>query len=324
MAWFGCCGKKGIGVFSRSLAQETFVTSWELIKIIIPVVIVIKVLEETGMVRYLSYAIDPVMRIIGLPGELGLVWASSIATSLYGGMAVFASLGTRLDLTIGQVTVLCSVMLVAHSLPVELSISKRAGAPFWPIAFLRIVGAVLYGFLLNEGFLFFDLLQEPAVFFFTPTSLDQTLLTWAISQVQNIVFIIVIIFLILLVMRILKRIGVIALLEKIMGPILPLFGMSERAAPITVVGMLLGLGYGGALIIREAISGELNRREIFFAMAFMALCHGLIEDTLLMMSLGASLVGTLFGRVVFALVIIFILARVQCLFPCCGQRLVNK
>lgn len=324
MAWWGSYGKKDFTAFLRSVGQETFITSWELIKIIVPVVIVIKVLEETGLVRYLCYAIDPVMRIIGLPGELGLVWASSIVTSLYGGMAVFANLATGLHLTVGQVTVLCSVMLVAHSLPVELSISKKAGAPFWSIACLRIFGAVVYGFLLNKAFIFFDFLQEPAVFFFKPTSLDQTLVEWAINQAQNILFIVFVIFLILLVMRVLKRIGVIALLEKMLEPILPLFGMSKRAAPITVVGMLLGLGYGGALIIREALSGKLDRREVFFAMAFMSLCHGLIEDTLLMTSLGASLVGTLFGRVFFALLVIFILVKILYLSHVGRKVLVKK
>ena len=309
MAYFGCCGSGNLRESLRALAKETLLTSWELIKIIVPVVIITKILEEVGLIGYLSYALDPVMGLLGLPGELGLVWATALATSLYGAMAIFAGIATGLELSVGQVTVLCSVMLVAHSLPVEMSISKKTGAAFWPIVSLRLLGSVVYGFILNALFLSFNIFQQPANFLFKATSTDQTLPEWALGQLENIGLIVVVIFLILLTVRILKIIGVIALLERLLEPVLPLFGMSKRAAPMTVVGMLLGIGYGGALIIREAVSGELHRKDIFFSMAFLALCHGLIEDTLLMMSLGASLSGILFGRILFALVVVFFMVH---------------
>ena len=309
MAYFDCCSLSTLRESSKTLGKETWLTSWELIKIIIPVVNITKILEEVGLIGYLSYAIDPVMGLLGLPGELGLVWATALATSLYGAMAIFAGIATGLDLSVAQVTVLCSVMLVAHSLPVEMSISKKTGASFWPIVLLRLLGSVVYGFLLNALFLFFNFLQQPAIFFFTASSADQTLPEWALGQLENIGLIVVVIFLILLAVRFLKIIGIITLLERVLEPVLPLFGMSKRAAPMTVVGMLLGIGYGGALIIREAVSGELSRKDIFFSMAFLALCHGLIEDTLLMLSLGASLSGILFGRILFALVVIFLLVH---------------
>ena len=42
----------------------------------------------------------------------------------------------------------------------------------------------------------------------------------------------------------------------------------------------------------------------------MALCHSLIEDSLLMLALGAHLSGVLLGRLIFSLVVVFILVRV--------------
>ncbi len=100
------------------------------------------------------------MNFIGLPGPLGLVWATAMLTSLYGGIAVFAVLAPGLDLTVAQITVLCSAMLIAHSLPVELSVSKKAGANLIPIALLRLGGAVAYSFLLNTACLELDLWQK--------------------------------------------------------------------------------------------------------------------------------------------------------------------
>jgi len=77
----------------------------------------------------------------------------------------------------------------------------------------------------------------------------------------------VIIFFILLLIEIVKLTDLIGWQEKVLGPQLCYFDMSKNAVPTTVVGMLFGIGYGGALIIREASSDTLGRREIAFAMA---------------------------------------------------------
>ena len=85
--------------------------------------------------------------------------------------------------------------------------------------------------------------------------------------------------------------------------------MSREAAPVTIVGMTLGLTLGGGLIIQEARSGRLSKRDVFFSVALMSLCHSLIEDTMLMALLGAHWPTILVGRLAFALVSVFILAR---------------
>ena len=62
------------GVLTGKVILEALATSWELLKITIPVVIITKILEELGMITILSAVMEPVMGIIGLPGSLGLVW----------------------------------------------------------------------------------------------------------------------------------------------------------------------------------------------------------------------------------------------------------
>ena len=133
---------------------------------------------------------------------------------------------------------------------------------------------------------------------------------WALGQIENFVVIVIVIFVILTIMKILKFIGVLRLFERLLQPVLPLFGMSEKAAPLTVVGMVMGISYGGALIIREASSGKLGKNEVFFSLALMGLSHALVEDTLLMFALGAHLGGILVGRVVFSLLVIYLLALI--------------
>lgn len=293
-----------------ALLQETALTSWELIRITVPVVIVTKVLEELGVIHWLSLLLEPVMSLVGLPGALGLVWATSLLTSIYGGMAVFAALAPGLQLTAAQVTIICSIMLIAHSLPLELSISRRAGAAVLPVAALRVGGAILYAFLLDRCCRLLNLWQEPAQLLFKTGDANPSLGAWAVNQLANIGMIILVIFCIMVCMRVLRAIGVLSLFERLLGPVLPVFGMSRQAAPLTVVGMVMGLSYGGALIIREACSGKLDRREIFYSMVLMGMCHSLVEDTLLMVALGGRLGGIFWGRILFSLGIVFCIVRI--------------
>ncbi len=292
-----------------SLLGDTWLTSWELIRITVPVVIITRILEQFGLISYFSMALEPLMGLIGLPGSLGLVWATAMLTNLYGGIAVFAALAPGLDITGAQVTVLCSAMLIAHALPVELSVSKRAGANLLPIAAIRLVGALSYAYLLNKICLYFGLWQDEAVLLFKGTTESSGLVQWGIEQIQNLGMIIIIIFCIILFMRLFRAIGILTLLERLLAPVLPAFGMGQNSAPITVVGMVMGLGYGGALIIRETASGKISRREVFNAMALMGLCHGLVEDTLLMAAIGGKFGGILWGRILFSLLVTFSLVR---------------
>jgi hypothetical protein len=292
-----------------SLARETLLTSWELIRITIPVAVITKLLEEFGLIGYLSMALEPVMGLLGLPGSLGLVWATAMLTNLYGGIAVFAALAPGLELTSCQITVLCSAMLIAHSLPIELSVSKRAGANAIPIGLLRVIGAVVYAFLLNKSCVGFFILQDKAKLIFKATAESGNLLQWGLELLQNQGLIILIIFFIILCMRIFRFIGLLTLLEKILAPVLPLFGMGRQAAPITVVGMVMGIGYGGALIIRETSTGKMAKEEVFNSMALMGLCHGLVEDTLVMAAIGGKFGGILWGRIVFSLIVTYVLVR---------------
>jgi hypothetical protein len=80
--------------------------------------------------------------------------------------------------------------------------------------------------------------------------------------------------------------------------------------PTTVIGMTLGLSYGGGLIIQEARSGRLSKHDVFFSLALLSICHSIVEDTLLMMVIGGHLSGILWARVLFSLLIIFLLVRI--------------
>lgn len=293
----------------RELFHNALRTSLMLFKIIVPISIATRFLQQWGVVDQFGVLLGPVMELVGLPGQMGLVWATAMLTNIYGGMVVFASLSPGLDLTVAQVTVLCTMILVAHALPVELSIAQKAGTRFRATALIRICGALLLGWLLHLSYQLTGTLQQANQALWNPPVVDPTWSAWVQAELRNMLIIFLIILTLMAVLQIMKKLGISALMTRLLEPVLKLLGMSRDAAPVTIIGMTLGLSYGGGLIIQEAQSGRLSKRDLFASVTLMGLCHSIFEDTLLMMVLGAHLSGIFWGRLIFSLLAIFLLVR---------------
>ncbi len=306
--------KNFIGLLGDCLRQAVK-TSYALFRIIVPIAIGVRLLELAGVIKLLGELLAPLMALVGLPGNLGLVWATTLVTNIYGGMVVFAGVAPGAGLTVAQVTVLATMMLIAHAIPVEASIAQRAGTSFRAMAILRVGGALAAGALLNLGYNLTNTLQQPNQALWTPPPRDPSWLGWALGEARNLVYIFLIILALLILMRLLKSFGIISGLTRLLRPVLMLLGISERAAPLAIIGMTLGLTYGGGLIIQEARAGHLSRHDVFCALALLGICHSFIEDTLLMVVIGGHLSGTLVGRTVFALLVTYLVARLMRSLP---------
>ncbi len=298
------------------LLIDALKTSGELFKIIIPISIVVRFLQQWGVVDQFGLLLQPVMELVGLPGQLGLVWATAMVTSIYGGMVVFAAVAPELNLTVAQVTVLGAMILVAHGLPVELRIAQKAGTRFRAMAILRVGGALLLGWVLYHCYQLTGTLQKQNHALWNPEKVASTWSSWVVAECQNMVMIFLIILSLMAFLRILDKIGISDLMTRLLEPVLARLGMGREAAPITIIGMTLGLSYGGGLIIREAQSGNLSQQDVFSSVALMGLCHSIFEDTLLLMVLGAHVSGIFWGRILFSLLVIFLLAKLIKALPC--------
>ncbi len=299
---------------SRSL-RDALSISWELFRIIIPISIATRLLEQLGVIDKLGDLLGPLMHCVGLPGEMGLVWATAIFINIYTALMVFANLAPQLDMNVAQVTIITTMILIAHALPVEVRIAQKVGTRFAAMFALRLGGALLLGWLLHHAYRLSDALQQPAQMLWTLQRSGSGWGAWLVSQLQSMAMICVIILALIMVLEVLKKVGIITLMTRLLAPVLRLLGMGGEVAPLTIIGMTLGLSYGGGLLIREARQGGLRQRDIFISLALMGLCHSVIEDTLVMLVFGAHLSGILWGRVIFALLVTFILARGLDLLP---------
>jgi len=294
----------------RALLREAGRTCWAVFRIIIPVSIAVRFLQQWGLVEQLGRLLGPVMSLVGLPGEMGLVWATALLTNLYAAMVVFAALLPDVPVTVAQTTVLTTMMLVAHGLPVELRICQKAGPRMRVVVVIRLLGALVLGVVLWQVYSRAGLLAGPNVPVWRPPPPDPTWWGWARGQAALMLKIFGIILALLGLMRLLERIGAVRLMDRVLAPVLRVLGMTPAAAPLAIIGMTLGISYGGGLIIRQAQSGRLAKRDIFFSLVLMSLCHSIIEDTLLMVALGGHVSGVLLARGAFALVVTFALVKV--------------
>ncbi|MFO7717923.1 MAG: nucleoside recognition domain-containing protein [Thermodesulfobacteriota bacterium] len=307
---------RGAARAAAGVGRDASAAAGMLFKIMIPIIIGVKILQELGWIPYLARPLAPVMELVGLPGSMGLVWATALVNNLYAAMVVYFSLAAEDPLSCAQITVLATMMLMAHALPLEGKIAQKAGTRLSFQLLVRAGGAFVLGWMLHLLYSSTGWLQEPSRLFWEPGQDNAGGLgMWVWEQIQNLAMIFGIILVLVALMRLLQYLGVTQLLVRLLQPLLRLLGISGEAAPIAIVGMTMGLAYGGGLILHETKSGRVARQDIFFSLTLMGLAHSLIEDTLLMTLLGAHVSGLLWGRLLFSLLLVFALVRVVRVLP---------
>ena len=120
-------------------------TSFLLLKVIIPVFALIKVLEHTPVIGWISQFCDPLMRFIGLPGEASLAVLTGMFLNYYAAIGIIIALG----LTAWQITIIAVILSCCHELVLETAIIKKTGIRAWPILGIRLATALGAGVVLN-------------------------------------------------------------------------------------------------------------------------------------------------------------------------------
>jgi len=293
----------------KELLVEVYQLSWALFKIMIPVLLIVKVLEELGAIDLLTLVVAPVMAMVGLPQEAGLVLATTMLTNLYGGMIIYFSMAGEMSLSVAQVTVMGAMMLMAHSLPIEIRVSQKAGVRPLYLLTVRILGGFFLGWILSESYTAAHLLQQPVELFWKPELVDNSWFGWLLDQAKSLLMVVLIITVLIALLKLFRLVGIEKLFIWLLQPVMRMLGMSKQATTIVIVGMTLGLTFGAGLLIKEANSGKLSAKDLFSSLSLLALCHSIIEDTILVMLLGADITGVLWARILFSLVVVIALGR---------------
>ena len=120
-------------------------TSFLLLKVIIPVFALIKILEHTPVIGWISQYCDPLMRFVGLPGEAALAVVTGVFLNFYAAIGIIIALG----LTAWQITIIAVILSCCPELVIETAIIKKTGIRAWPILGIRLATALGAGVALN-------------------------------------------------------------------------------------------------------------------------------------------------------------------------------
>lgn len=298
----------------KEVGRHTLRIYWNLVKVVAPIIILVKIASELGLINYIAMPLEPAMVIVGLPPLIGLVFATGLIAGINSAVLLYMSLLPQLGIiSVADVSVFSLMLLIAHGLPVEGRVSAHCGVSFWGHVLLRVSAAFGAGYLLRQIYTHSATGGEAARPLWTPTAhtVDNPLLDWGMQQGNNLIIMLLIIFIIMLIMRFLKALDLIRHINRALSPLLRIMGIGRNAATITVIGMLAGLLYGGGLIEEEVRAGKVSRQDVFSALSLMALAHSIVEDTMILMLLGSDFYGIFWFRILFAMALTAIIVAIS-------------
>jgi len=125
--------------------RKGLITTWELALVMAPVYLIVTLLGETPVMDWISRAAQPLMGMMGLPGEAAGALVIGNFINQYAAIGAMAAIpmGTR------EVTVLSLVLLICHNILVETAVSKKTGIRVRSLVLVRVLGGLAAGIILN-------------------------------------------------------------------------------------------------------------------------------------------------------------------------------
>lgn len=289
---------------------QTLGVYWMLVKITVPIAILGEVLSRLGAIEVVAPVFAPVMSLVGLPPELGLAWVTGMVVGLWGAVPLVFSLIPSSSLSVADVTVFSAMILFVHGLPVEQQIIRKAGPRLMATTVLRIAGGLLYAFLLHLLFARTGWLAAPVQPAWVPMAATADWASWFTGLAEAMITMLIVLAALTVTLDLMTWSGLLDLLMRALSLALALAGIRREAGHLTAVGLFLGISYGAGLLVEEARTGTVPPRQIFLSCVFMGFAHSIVEDTAIVLALGANGVGVLLGRIVFAVAATALVARV--------------
>jgi spore maturation protein SpmB len=281
--------------FREGIAKGLRMAIW-LLSIMVPISLAVTILSWTGALAEMSHWLVPVFDLVGLPAATVVAFLTGVFLNIYSAIAALGSI----PLTDRQITILAVVMLISHNFPVEATVQKKTGSSAISMILLRLSASLVAAYLLNLVLPAGDVVARTRGANVGGLTFWPMLYVWGKSTAWLVGKVIGIIIGLMVMQRILKEFGVIRWLSKVLYPALWLLGLPRETAFLWIVANTLGLAYGSAVMIEETATGEIDRRDVDLLNRSIAICHSLLEDTLLFVAIGAWALWITLPRLVLA------------------------
>lgn len=258
-------------------------TACWLLTIMVPVSLGVKLLAWSGMLAWIARPLNPLFAYLGLPGETVVAFLTGVFLNIYSAIAALGSI----TLTDRQVTIFAIMALISHNFPVESAVQHKTGTVAWRTITLRLMCSLIAGLALNWLLPFSNVPAKLPPMASSSATLSALLANWAVSTAWLAGKVIAIVMGLMVLQRIITEFGVIHAISRLMFPVLWLLGLPRRMAFLWIVANVLGLAYGSAVMFEESEKGALVPDDAQLLNRSIAICHSLLEDTLLFTAIGA-------------------------------------
>ena len=292
----------------KEVLPSTTKTCIWLLKITLGVSVLILFMRYFKILPWLSATLGPLFNHFGLPGEAALAYVSGYFVNMYAMLAIAGSM----DLTARAITILGVMSLCSHNMITETAVQGKTGANPVRVVITRTLAGFVLAFVLN---LILPLSQsdiamlggavgesEAAVASITvapaaeasiieaPAAVQplfkELAVEWCYSTVSILVKMTLLIYSLAILQRILSEFGVIRWVSKFLKPLLLLFGLPARCSFLWIIANILGIAYGGAVMMEEVRAGKLSLRDIKLVNQHIGISHSNLEDLTLVASIG--------------------------------------
>ena len=279
-------------------------TSWKstkwLLKLMIPISLAVTLMQHFGILTWIATWINPLFVHFGLPGESAVAFISGATAGTYAGIAAMMSI----PLTMKQASILALMIALCHALPMECAVNKKTGSSFWKMGTIRIVMALICAFCLN---IILPDMQEKYIYLGAEadSSFWEVMKIWGVSQIKMSLMVVLIIYSLMVVQRMLEAYRLLDPLSRLLSPLMKLFGLPRHASYMWLVGNVLGISYGSAVMVELEEKGLVTREEANDVNYHLIMNHSMLEDTIVFAATGISALLLIITRLCFALILVW-------------------
>jgi hypothetical protein len=286
----------------RALPKAGKTCVW-LLKIILPISLLVRLLQYSGLLDKLSLLLEPVFSLIGLPGETAIVFITSLFTPLYAPIALI----TSMSLTVREATILALMCLTSHSLPVESAVQSKTGSGFWEMSILRVfmsfvIAMCLHWVMPSGGWGAIGVTASAGAC----NSIGDVFVLWFMSSMKVVLTILLVVTALMILHYLLDEFNLMRKLSAAFAPLMKLFGLSKDTAFLWLVGNVVGLAYGSAIMIEQVEQKKLSIADAKLLNYHLAMSHSLLEDSLIFIAIGIPALWIIFTRLFFAIVVVWL------------------
>lgn len=274
--------EKVLSSIKKALPGSIKTCIW-VVEITVIVSFVMLILKYFDILPWISTALEPMFRFIGLPGEAALAYVSGYFVNVYSAIAV----AVTLDLDPRAMTILSVMVLCSHNMIVETAVQKKTGSPAWRIVIIRTLSAIILAYILNLVMPVSDIVASSSENIVEQAGFLESLKDWFLSTLILVVKLTVIILSLNILQRLLSDFGIIKIISKFLKPLLKVFGLPARSSFLWIIANTVGLAYGAAAMIDEVNAGKLSQKDVDMTNYHICISHSNLEDLILLSSIGA-------------------------------------